>query len=292
MMMLMTSLDLDGLRTFIAVVEASSFSRAADAVGRSQSAVSLQLARLERSLGKTLIHRRQGRVLGLTDDGRDLLPYARRMVDLNDAAYRAVAQPAAAGRVRLGVPADFMDGAFPELLRGFQHAQSGVELEVVSDVSERLRERTVQGLLDVAFFKRPPGQAQADGTVIARQRLIWVGGGSAVVPAPDEALPLILFPEGCVFRAQALSRLEAAGRPWRIAYTCPSFDGVHAAIRAGLGIGALPAGPAIGDLDDLSGEGLPTLGEVELVMLMGREAGRAARLLADRVTRRVRECWG
>ena len=288
--MLMTSLDLDGLRTFVAVVEASSFSRAADAVGRSQSAVSLQLARLERSLGKTLIHRRQGRVLGLTDDGRDLLPYARRMVDLNDAAYRAVAQPAASGRVRLGVPADFMDGAFPELLRGFQHAQSGVELEVVSDVSERLRERAVQGLLDVAFFKRPLGPG--DGTVVARQRLIWVGGGSAVVPAPDEALPLILFPEGCVFRARALSLLEAAGRPWRIAYTCPSFDSVHAAIRAGLGIGALPVGPAIGDLADLSDQGLPTLGEVELVMLMGREAGRAARLLADRITRRVRECWG
>jgi len=94
-----------------------------------------------------------------------------------------------------------------------------------------------------------------------------------------------------VFRAQTLSRLEAAGRSWRIAYVCPSFASVHAAIRAGLGIGALPAGPAIGNLVDLGDQGLPPLGDVELVMLIGREGGRAARLLADRIIRRIRECW-
>jgi DNA-binding transcriptional LysR family regulator len=287
--MFMTCLDLDGLRTFVAVVEAASFSRAADAIGRSQSAVSLQLARLERMLGKTLILRRQGRVLGITDDGRELLPYARRMVDLNDAAYRAVAQPAVTGRVRLGVPADFMDAAFPEVLRAFQHAQGGVELEVVSDVSERLRERVRQGLLDVAFFRRSFGENE--GTVVARQRLAWVGGASCVIPAADNPLPLILFPEGCVFRAQALSALEASGRLWRLAYVCPSFQSVHAAIRSGLGIGALPAGVAIRDLIDLDGEGLPPLGDVELVMLIGREHGRASRFLADRILRHLHECW-
>lgn len=285
--MFMTCLDLDSLRTFVAVVEASSFSRGASAVGRTQSAVSLQLARLERLLGKILILRCQGRVLGLTDDGRELLPYARRMVDLNDAAYRAVAQPAASGRVRLGVPADFMDAAFPEVLRTFQHAHGCVELEVVSDVSERLRERVRQGLLDVAFFKRSPGQGE--GTVVASQRLVWVGGTSAVVPAADEPLPLIMFPDGCVFRAKMLSALESARRCWRVAYVCPSFDSVHAAIRSGLGVGALPAGAAVGDLVDLDGEGLPPLGEVELVMEIGREGGRAARVLADHIVRRVRE---
>ena len=287
MVMIMATLDLDSLRTFLAVVEASSFSRAADAVGRTQSAVSLQLGRLERVLGKILILRRQGRVLGLTDDGRELLPYARRMVDMNDAAYRAVAQPAATGRVRLGVPADFMDTAFPETLRSFQHGHGGIELEVVSDVSERLRERVRHGQLDVAFFKRIPGQG--DGSVVDRQRLVWVGGASGPVPAVDVPLPLILFPEGCVFRARMLSVLEAAGRSWRIAYDCPSFESVRAAIRSGLGIGALPAGCAAQGFVDLGDGDLPPLGEIELVVALGRESPQAARVLADYIGRRVRE---
>lgn len=286
----MTSLDLDSLRTFVAVVEALSFSRAAAAVGRTQSAVSLQLAKLERRLGKILLLRRQGRVLGLTEDGRELLPYARRMVDLNDAACRALAQPAVTGRVRLGVPADFMDAGFPDLLRAFQHAQGGIELEVVSDVSQSLREKVGMGQLDLAFFKRAAG-GTGEGIVVARQRLGWVAGASVALPGEDEPLPLVLFPEGCVFRAQALAALEATGRCWRVAYVCPSIESVSAAIRAGLGIGALPAGPAVRDLALRDGHGLPQLGEVEVIAVVGREGGRAARLLADHITRRIRDNW-
>lgn len=288
--MLMTCLDLDSLRAFLAIVETSSFSRAADTVGRTQAAISLQLARLERSLGKTLILRRQGRVLGLTEDGRQLLPYARRLVDLNDVTVRAVAQPGATGRVRLGVPADFMDASFPELLRSFQHAHGGVELEVCSDVSDRLRERLRQGLLDLAFFKRFPGQGE--GAVISRQLLIWVGGSCAVPPIADGLLPLILFPDGCLFRAQALSALEAAGRGWRVAYTGPSLECVRAAVRSGLGISALPVGAAIRDLVDLESEGLPRLGDIELVMAIGRDGGFAARSLGEHIARHVREGRG
>lgn len=180
-----------------------------------------------------------------------------------------------------------MDAAFPEVLRAFQHAHGAVELEVVSDVSERLRDRVRQGLLDVAFFKRRPGQG--DGTVVARQRLLWVGATLGIVPAGDAPLPLILFPEGCVFREQVLSALDAMGRCWRVAYVCPSFESVHAAILSGLGASALPAGRAIRDLVDLGGEGLPLLGDVEVAMMIGRDGGRAARLLADHIVRHVCE---
>lgn len=288
--MFMITLDLDSLRAFIAVVEASSFSRAGELVGRTQSAISLQLARLERVLGKVLIVRRQGRVIGLTDDGRELLPYARRMVDLNDAAYRAVAQPAVGGRVRLGVPADFMDSTFPEVLRRFQHAHGEVELDVVSDVSERLRDGVLRGWLDVAFFKRLPGPEE--GIVVARQQLVWAGGAASVPPAPDEPLPLVLFPEGCVFRAQVLRALEANGRCWRLAYVCPSFESVRSAIRFGLGIGALPYDALSSDLRMLDGEGLPALDEIELAYLLGREGARSARVLAEHVVRDLRSRSG
>lgn len=287
MLIFMKCLDLDSLRAFLAVVEASSFSRAAEAVGRSQSAVSLQLGRLERLLGKVLIRRRQGRVLGLTEDGRELLSYARRMIDLNDAAYRALAPPAAAGRVRLGVPADFMEAAFPDMLRSFQHAHGGVELEVVSDVSERLRERVRQGTLDLACFKRHSGRD--GGTVISIQPLVWVGGTLGVVPDGGAPLPLVLFPDGCVFRARALEALEAAGRCWRVVYVSPSFESVRAALRAGLGLGVLPAGATSRGLAQLDEAGLPRLGEVELVMATGRNNTRAVRVLADHIARHVRE---
>lgn len=283
----MQSLDLDSLRSFVAVVESASFSRAGEIVGRSQSAISLQMAKLERRLGKTLLERCQGRLLGLTEDGRELLPYARRMIDLNDAACRAIAQGAVAGRVRLGVPADFMDADFPEVLRAFQHGWGGIEVTVVSDVSQRLQDQVTQGQLDLAFFKRPMGNHR-QGETILRQSLTWAGGPSTVLAAPDEPLPLVLFPDGCMFRAQALASLEKAGRCWRLAYVCPSLESVRMAVRSGLGVGVLPRGSAMRDLEDLSSHDLPPLAEVEVAAMIGRDGGRAARLLADHISRHIR----
>jgi len=286
--MFMQSLDLDSLRSFVAVVESASFSRAGEIVGRTQSAISLQMAKLERRLGKTLLERCQGRLLGLTEDGRELLPFARRMIDLNDAACRAIAQGAVAGRVRLGVPADFMDADFPEVLRAFQHGWGGIEVTVVSDVSQRLQDQVAQGQLDLAFFKRPMGNHR-QGETILRQNLTWAGGPSTVLAAPDEPLPLVLFPDGCMFRAQALASLEKAGRCWRLAYVCPSFESVRMAVRSGLGVGVLPRGSAMRDLEDLSSQDLPPLAEVEIATMIGRDGGRAARLLADHISRHIRK---
>jgi DNA-binding transcriptional LysR family regulator len=286
--MFMQSLDLDSLRSFVAVVESASFSRAGEIVGRTQSAISLQMAKLERRLGKTLLERCQGRLLGLTEDGRELLPFARRMIDLNDAACRAIAQGAVAGRVRLGVPADFMDADFPEVLRAFQHGWGGIEVTVVSDVSQRLQDQVAQGQLDLAFFKRPMGNHR-QGETILRQNLTWAGGPSTVLAAPDEPLPLVLFPDGCMFRAQALASLEKAGRCWRLAYVCPSLESVRMAVRSGLGVGVLPRGSAMRDLEDLSSQDLPPLAEVEIATMIGRDGGRAARLLADHISRHIRK---
>lgn len=284
--MIMThSLDMDGMRAFVAVVEAMSFSRAAERVGRSQSAVSLQLARLERMLGKTLVRRRQGRVDGLTDDGLSLLPYARRMVDLNDSAWRVMAAPAVSGRVRLGVPADFMDAHFPEMLGRFLRAYPGIALEVMSDTSARLRERAAAGALDVAFFKCEPRDT-AGATVVARQQVVWAGNRVARPDNGDE-LALVLFPEGCAYRRAALDALAAAGRSWRVAYASPGAGSVRAAILAGLGIGALPLTALDDDLVDIGDCGLPDLAAIDLAMAFSPAAGDAARVLADHVARRL-----
>lgn len=278
----MVSLDLDSLRSFVAVAETSSFSRAGERVGRTQSAVSLQLARLERALGKMLILRRQGRVLGLTDDGRELLHYARQMIALNDAAYRAVAQSTIPTRIRLGIPADFMSKAFLDLLQEFREAHCGVELEVVSDVSRRLLEQVQNGALDVAFFKQFPGQGT--GSVICRQQLVWVCAPNATVPPIEDPVPLILFPEGSIVRSQIFAALEAAGRYWRVAYSCASLENLKLAIRQGLGFSALPRPiqPSTdGPLPEL--DFLP-IGDIEVAVVQSRNCGPTARTLAQRIS--------
>jgi len=277
-------LDLDGLRAFVAVVETMSFSKGGALVGRTQSAVSLQLARLEHLLGKQLIQRRRGRVEGLTEDGRALLPYARRMVDLNEAAWRSLGGAEAVERVRAGVPADFMDAGFPEVLRGFQRAHPGVELDVVSDVSARLRDKALAGELDLAFFKRRPGEGE--GEAVARQSLLWVGNRLTVADDLAE-LPLVLFPEGCVFRQTALAALERVGRRARIAYASASMESVRAAILAGLGVGALPPSAILPDMVPLDDAGLPPLAEVEVAVLLAPRAGPAARFLSRHLSRRL-----
>lgn len=284
--MFMLSLDLDSLRSFVAVVETESFSRAGEMIGRTQSAVSLKLAKLERCLGKILLERRQGRVLGLTEDGRELLPYARRMIALNDAACLAVAEGAVGGRVRLGVPADFMDANFPEVLRGFTQAWGGIEVTVLSDVSRRLQDQVAHGQLDLAFFKRLPGNHRY-GEAVCRQSLTWAGNAPASTRDEDTPLPLVAFPEGCMFRAQAVASLEKAGRCWRLAYVCASLESLRMAIRSGLGVGVLPHGPAMQGVSDLGDLGLPPLGELEVAAMIGREGGRAARLLAGHVSRHI-----
>ncbi|RAU22411.1 LysR family transcriptional regulator [Paramagnetospirillum kuznetsovii] len=276
------SLDIDGLRAFVAVVETMSFSKAATRVGRTQSGVSLQLARLERVLGKALLLRRQGRVDGLTEDGRTLLPFARRMVDLNESAWRAMTASAVTGRVRLGVPADFLDMDFPDLLRRFQAAHGGVELDVVSDVSDVLRAKLRDGGLDVAFFKREA--ATGEGDAVARQQLRWVGNRAAS-PDLDQPIPLVLFPESCAYRRAALTALEDAGLRWRIAFTSPSAEGVRAAIVAGLGLGVLPKTCLDGDVMDVGGSALPPLSDVEVAVAFAPTAGPAARFLSEHISR-------
>jgi len=278
----MVSLDLDSLRSFVAVADTSSFSRAGERVGRTQSAVSLQLARLERTLGKILIIRRQGRVLGFTDDGRELLHYARQLIALNDTAYRAVAQSKIPSRIRLGVPADFMSDSFLDLLKDFRDSHNGIELEVVSDVSRRLLDQAQNGVLDVAFFKQFPGQGA--GSVVCRRQLAWFSAPNARVPPAEEPLPLILFPEGSVVRSMIFNSLEAAGRYWRIAYSCTSLENLTLAIRHGMGFSALPRELLASDGAHLEVLNFLPVGDIEIAVVHGRTCGLTARALAERIT--------
>jgi len=278
-------LDLDGLRAFVAIAESMSFSRAGEVIGRSQSAVSLRLSSLERSLGVLLVSRRQGRVIDLTDHGHKLLDYARQIIVLNDAALHDLAELPARSSVHLGVPADFIGIEFSQALLKVQALLGDVRLDVVTDVSDRLRSRCMAGELDVVFYKM--AEPDGVGTPLQPVPLTWFGAPGMSVDLRGK-LPLVCFPEGCVYRQITLQSLDAAKIAHQLAFVSPSLDALRMAVRSGLGVTALPSS-VLGPEDGLAPlRGLPGLGGVILALAVAPGDDpiirRAADLLSESVS--------
>lgn len=276
--------DLALLRTFVTVIDCAGFSRAAERLGLTQSAISLQIRRLEAVAGARLVARRKGHLLGPTEAGEKLLAYARPMLRLAEDAYRALRAPELEGVVRLGLPEEVASRHLPLLAARFAHRHPRLRLEVVCALSGRLRRLVREGALDMALVKRLV--ADGDGVPIRRQSLRWIG--SAGDPVRDlDPLPLALFPEGCVYRAVATAALGRQGRRWRVAYEGPSLSGIQAATLGGLAVAPLPEdavqpGHAVLDGTD----GLPPLPEIELAIEFppngaGTAAGHLAETLAE-----------
>jgi DNA-binding transcriptional LysR family regulator len=236
--------DLDVLRSFVAGVELGSFGRAADRLGRSTSAVSAQLKKLEEQAGVPLL-RKAGRGLALTDAGETMLAYARRLLDLNDQASVAVRGTRLQGRVRLGLQEDFGEILLPRVLGQFARAHPQVRIEARVARNAELLERVAAGELDLALAwdhdaARPHGQR------LAELPLCWIGP-AATGPARDAdgAWPLVAFEAPCLFRSRATDALDRAGIAWTSAFISPSLAGLWAAVSAGLGLdGAHAAGAA------------------------------------------------
>src|SRR5215469_1278507 len=172
-------LDVDQLRTFIAIVETGSFTRAADTVHKTQSAVSMQMKRLEERLARP-IFTRDGRASKLTDDGERLLDFARRIVKLNVEAVAAFSDAELSGRVRLGVPDDYADRYLPEIMARFSRVYPAVELTVVCEPTADLIERIDRNELDLAIATNFDGGLRTVET-FRRERLLWVGSNRHAV---------------------------------------------------------------------------------------------------------------
>jgi DNA-binding transcriptional LysR family regulator len=230
-----TNLDLDLLRTFAAVADCGSFTAAADLVARTQSAVSLQMKRLEERLGQRVFER-TSRSLALTPAGTTLLGYARRMLELNDESVRRIAEPPVRGRFRLGITEYFVPTELPRLLARFAAAYPGVELEVRMGLSIELQQALRAHALDAAIVRLP---ARDSRKALWREPQPWVAGETLEL-LPKDAVPLVLLPEPCVLREHAIESMKRSRRDWRIAYTGSSMASVQAAVRAGLGVSILP----------------------------------------------------
>jgi len=279
--------DIDCLRSFLFVAEAMSISRAAESVGRSQSTVSQQIAKLEAQVGRDLLTRRKGRVINLTPEGGKLVQYARRILQLNDEAYASMSDDVLTGSVRLGVPLDFFGRDFTTWLGRFRNRHPMVGLEVEANQSENLMKRSARGEFDLAFFKQPAGAKS--GTVALREQLVWVSGPNY---SPDAAspMPLILFPEGCAYRRCAVAALKDHKQPWHVSFVSPSFECLKSAAVEGMGITVLARALVTAPLRVVRhGVRLPQLPAVELAYSFGRRSnsrvvGELANYLVDSLT--------
>lgn len=279
-----SNLDLDLVRTFVTICEAGNFSRAAERVGRTPSAVSLQVKRLEDRLGRALFLRHP-RTVAPTADGEALLGLGRRLLALNDEVVAFFDAPPMEGRVRFGAPNDSGFFALPAMLRRFAATHPQVEVDVRLDASRLLREACAEGSLDLVLHT---GHAASnrDAQVIHSEDLAWIGLGGGLA-AERRPLPLALCDSGCAWRAMALDALDQAGIPYRVAYTSEHCLGQIAAVEADLAVAPLPVSAAQQPFCRLSG--LPPLGSYDVLMRMRDGAGPAVQALAGHVGASLRD---
>jgi DNA-binding transcriptional LysR family regulator len=274
-------LDLELLRSFVSVVEAGGFTRAAERVHRTQSTVSQQIKRLEDDLGRPLLNR-TGKQVVPTEDGERLLSYARRLLALAEEARDVLARPADEGAVRLGIPEDFAAYRLTKLLATFSRSRPGLRLDVRADQSVYLRRDLERGDLDIALIKRNAGEK--GGIAIWPERLHWVTSKSHPARLDAESIPLIFFPTGCLYRTRAIHAIETGGRSWHMAYTSSSLSGIQAAVAAGLGLSILSQIAIQSDHRILTAkDGFAPLDETEVALVAAPEASPATLRLAARL---------
>jgi DNA-binding transcriptional LysR family regulator len=273
-------LDLDLLRSFVSVVDAGGFTRASQRVHRTQAAVSQQIKRLEQSLGCPLFVRDGGggRRVTPTEAGERLLAYSRRILALTEEARQVVGQPGES-IIRLGIPEDFAAARLTEVLARCMRAHPKLRLDVRCDLSVNLRNELDRGDLDLILFKRDAGER--GGLAAWRERLRWVVSARRSIDVRRDPVPLVAFPQGCLYRNRAIHALEAADRTWYIAYSSPNFSGVQAAVSAGFGVSILPHTALLPQHRVLGArDGFPKVEDTELALLASPTARPATRELA------------
>ncbi|QRM55810.1 LysR family transcriptional regulator [Sinorhizobium sp. BG8] len=288
-------LELDILKTFVAIAETGNFTTAAETVHRTPSAVSMQIKKLEEMLGCTLFLR-DARSVVLTHNGEVLLSYARRLLALSNEAVSRFMMPDMNGVVRLGAPDDVGELILPEVLKRFADSFPSIAVNVSIESSGALRRAVAEHRLDLAIFNTTKIESTSPGELLMKEQLVWVGKscGTAYLKNP---LPVSVWEEGCIWRARALEELSKSGRDFRVAYFCAHHMGQQAAIRADLAVAPLARFLVRDDMIALSEkDGLPELGYYHIGMVVAEQAEAPALAVADyiraafaRIERRPKE---
>lgn len=275
-------IDPDLLRSFVLIAEGGSFTRAANAVGRTQSAVSMQIRRLEETLGQPLLLRGP-RGVETTPHGAWLLERARRLLAMHDEIFATFRTPAVAGTVRLGTPDDYALRWLPGILARFAEVHPAVEVVVTCAPSNELIERLDRDEIDLTLLSagnEPPGTV---GIPLWQADLRWIGS-VAHAAHRRSPLPLATAQPRCVWHRAAVRALDEAGIPWRVAYTSTSQTGTLAPALAGLAVTIGLPGPLPTGLRFLGAEdGLPPLPDFSIILLRGRTGGPVVETLTQAI---------
>lgn len=278
------NLDLTALRSFVTVSEAGGVTRAAGMLNLTQSAVSMQLKRLEESLGLSLLDR-SARSIGLTPAGEQMLGYAKRMLDMNDEAFRRLTATEYAGELKLGVPHDIIYPAVPQILRRFAADFPRVRVRLISAPTRRLLEMFGRGEVDLILTTEET--CGPDGEALVQLPLLWIGavGGNAWRKNP---LPMA-FCTNCIFRSGVLQALNDEGVPWESAVESEMDNAVEAAVIADLAVHVALEGNVPANTEAIAhGGALPKLRpqNINLYVLKPDDAVSAA------IAEIVRRCYG
>ena len=260
-------LELDILRTFVAIADTGSFTAAASIVFRTPSAVSMQIKKLEEMLGRP-VFARDARSVSLTNDGVILLGYAKRLLSLNREAVSEFISPEISGVVRLGAPDDVGERILPDVLKRFARTHPKIAVDVVIDMSSSLIKRLQERRLDITLLTCQTDQVPEGGEVLLTEQLVWAGakGGCAHLCSP---IPVSMWEEGCAWRAGAVEELDARKISYRI---------------ADLAVAPLPKSFVGDDMVVLGEEdGLPPIGTYSLGMIVRPDAEAPVCAAADHI---------
>jgi len=270
-------LDPDLLKAFVAVADQRSFTRAAAMLNRTQSAVSMQIKRLEDRLQAELFHRTKANV-DLSAAGEGLLGYARRILTLNDEAIGRLRERTVEGVVRLGVMDDYGTLVVPPLIASFVAGYPLIHIEMETGLTSSMTARLGEAY-DLVIAMHPEGQG--DGEFLRREQAVWAAGPQQAVEGANP-LPLALYPQGCLFRKWAVEALDAAQRPWRLAFISHSLAAVESIAMQGLAVTVVKASTFPSKLRRLSDrDGMPPLPAADIRLHRASNLSRPASLLAD-----------
>src|SRR6516225_3022674 len=270
-------LDPELLKAFVAVAEQRSFTRAAAQLNRTQSAISMQIRRLEDRLGVTLFHRTKANV-ELSPAGEGLLGYARRILSLNDEAVARLREHKVEGVVRLGVMDDYGSAIVPPLLASFMALYPLIQVQMETGLTSTMPARLGEAF-DLVIAMHPKGSGK--GEFLRHDQAVWATSAHHPVEQQDP-LPVALYPQGCLFRTWAMEALDKAKRRWRLAFVSHSLTATESIAAQGLAVTVVKAGTFPAKLRPLSRrDGMPPLPAADICLHRAAKLSRAAALLGD-----------
>ena len=276
-------LEIDVLKTFIAVAETGSVKCAAERVARSPAAVSMQMKKLERLVGAPVFHRSEG-AMRLSDSGDRLMPHAHRIIEANDTALAALLSPDIKGMVRIGLCLENIETRMPEILAGFSRVHPGVTVNINAGDAKDLSAMLATNALDIAILTTGGGVTNLENDrLLYEQPLVWATHKNSRRDG-ESPLQIAVAPSGCPWRDAALDALKRAGIEYRISYLSNVSESQIAAVRADLAVAALPASRVVNSTHPICvSSDLPELPYTRMVLRMSDRPDTNTKALATQI---------